>query len=308
MVAPFSRCCPGASTTPATERPKGDDSARSQEQIRVVDRLLTAGHGVDAVVGVAAAGKSTLMDACRIAWDATGTTYAGACLSAIGAQGLQDASAIPPRTVASWLQRIETGPGLIGIDVLVLDEPAMTDDRSAAPLLTEAARGLLERDVRPTTFGCMHRVRLTRVGRAAARAGTANTPGGPRKAALGERSWQVLALLWKADARGEILPWGHSPTIENVLIKKHVPPLAESVSPGSGYRITDRGKNFYREQYAAHAAAHPDVTAPHPDGARAEPWPAEASARLARLARARRALAVAWKEARDQHQAAQAEA
>ncbi|MGA5498731.1 MobF family relaxase [Streptomyces cinereoruber] len=112
----------------------------SQEQVRVVDRLLTAGHGIDAVVGVAGAGKSTLMDTCRIAWDATGTTYAGACLSAVGAQGLQDASAIPSRTVASWLKRIETGSGLSGIDVLVLDEAAMTDDRSAARLLTEAAR------------------------------------------------------------------------------------------------------------------------------------------------------------------------
>ncbi|GGY71470.1 hypothetical protein GCM10010363_61020 [Streptomyces omiyaensis] len=171
-----------------------------------------------------------------------------------------------------------------------------------------AARGLLERDARPTTFGFMHQVRLTRAGRAAARAGTADTPGGPRKASLGERSWEVLAMLWRADTRGGILPWGHSPTIENVLIKKHVPPLAESVSPGSGYRITDRGKDFYRQQYAAHAAAHPNVTAPHPDGARAEPWPAEADTRLARLARTRRALAAAWKEARDQHQAAQAEA
>ncbi|MFE4265362.1 MobF family relaxase [Streptomyces sp. NPDC056883] len=114
--------------------------ALSEEQRRVVMRLLTAGHGVDAVIGVAGAGKSTLMDACRIAWDATGTTYAGACLSAVGAKGLQDASAIPSRTVASWLQQIETGTGLTGIDVLVLDEAAMTDDRSAARLLTEAAR------------------------------------------------------------------------------------------------------------------------------------------------------------------------
>ncbi|MFJ3184429.1 MobF family relaxase [Streptomyces sp. NPDC086796] len=114
--------------------------ALSEEQRRAVTRLLTAGHGVDVVVGVAGAGKSTLMDACRIAWDATGTTYAGACLSAVGAQGLQDASAIPSRTVASWIQQIETGRGLAGIDVLVLDEAAMTDDRSAAKLLTEAAR------------------------------------------------------------------------------------------------------------------------------------------------------------------------
>ncbi|MFE4658194.1 MobF family relaxase [Streptomyces hydrogenans] len=112
----------------------------SEQQREVVTRLLTAGNGIDAVIGVAGAGKSTLMDACRIAWDATGTTYAGACLSAVGAQGLQDASAIPTRTVASWLQRIESGEGLAGIDVLVVDEAGMTDDRSAAKLLTEAAR------------------------------------------------------------------------------------------------------------------------------------------------------------------------
>ncbi|MFF6903332.1 hypothetical protein [Streptomyces hydrogenans] len=173
-----------------------------------------------------------------------------------------------------------------------------------------AARGLLERDVRPTTFGFMHQVRLTRAGRAAARAGTADTPGGPRKASLGERSWQVLALLWAAAARDKILPWGHSLTIEKVLIDKHVPPLAEFVATGrgGGYRITDRGRDFYREQYAAHAAAYPDVTAPHPDGLRAEPWPADADARLQRLGRVRQALARAWKEARDQHQAAQDEA
>ncbi|MGW1037854.1 MobF family relaxase [Streptomyces antibioticus] len=112
----------------------------SAQQREVVTRFLTAGNGIDAVIGVAGAGKSTLMDACRIAWDATGTTYAGACLSAVGAQGLTDASAIPSRTVASWLKRIESGEGLTGIDVLVLDEAAMTDDRSAAKLLTEAAR------------------------------------------------------------------------------------------------------------------------------------------------------------------------
>ncbi|WP_164541052.1 MobF family relaxase [Streptomyces abyssomicinicus] len=112
----------------------------SDQQREVVTRLLCAGNGVDAVVGVAGAGKSTLMDACRIAWDATGTTYAGACLSAVGAQGLQEASAIPSRTVAAWLQRIDSGEGLTGVDVLVVDEATMTDDRSAARLLTEAAR------------------------------------------------------------------------------------------------------------------------------------------------------------------------
>ncbi|MET7649230.1 MobF family relaxase [Streptomyces sp. NPDC005426] len=112
----------------------------SAEQRAAVTRLLTAGHGIDTVVGVAGAGKSTLMEACRIGWDATGTNYAGACLSAVAAQNLTQASGIPARTVAAWLQQILTGSGLTGVDVLVIDEATMVDDRAAAALMTEAAR------------------------------------------------------------------------------------------------------------------------------------------------------------------------
>lgn|GEM_PF-557613 len=113
----------------------------SAQQRDVVARVLTGGLGIEAVVGVAGAGKSTLMEACRIGWDTAGVTYAGACLSAVAAQGLADASGIPSRTVASWLQRIRDGKGgLDGVDVLVVDEATMVDDRSAAALLAEAAR------------------------------------------------------------------------------------------------------------------------------------------------------------------------
>ncbi|MFF0698544.1 AAA family ATPase [Streptomyces tendae] len=101
---------------------------------------LTAGHGVDALVGVAGAGKSTLMEACRIGWDATGTTYAGATLAAVAAQQFHQASGIPARTVAAWLGEIENGNGLRGVDVLVVDEATMVDDRAAAVLRREAAR------------------------------------------------------------------------------------------------------------------------------------------------------------------------
>jgi hypothetical protein len=38
------------------------------------------------------------------------------------------------------MQRIEAGPGLDGVDVLVVDEAAMTDDRQIAAVLAEAAR------------------------------------------------------------------------------------------------------------------------------------------------------------------------
>lgn len=114
--------------------------ALTDQQRRVVERLLTAGHGVEAVVGGAGSGKTSLLEACRIGWDAAGLTYAGASPSAFAAQNLYDGSGIPSRTVAAWLQRIRDGGGLAGVDVLVLDEAAMTDYRSMAALLTEAAR------------------------------------------------------------------------------------------------------------------------------------------------------------------------
>lgn len=112
----------------------------SAEQQAAVGRVLTAGHGIDALVGVAGAGKSTLMEACRIGWDATGTTYAGATLAAVAAKQLHEASGIPAKTVAAWLGEIKNGNGLRGVDVLVVDEATMVDDRAAAALLGEATR------------------------------------------------------------------------------------------------------------------------------------------------------------------------
>lgn len=168
-------------------------------------------------------------------------------------------------------------------------------------------RGLITRDSRPTQWGRMHTVRLTREGRAAARAGTSLKPGGPRKAALGRRSWEVLALLWQAHQRGEPLRWGYSTTIERALIDKHVPPLARFL-PTGGYKITEHGCDFYREHHAAHTAAHPDVHAPHPDGADAEPWPPAADELLAQHRQLYRALLSAWKDARAAQQAAEKEA
>ncbi|MFF7335413.1 hypothetical protein [Streptomyces sp. NPDC008150] len=168
-------------------------------------------------------------------------------------------------------------------------------------------RGLITRDSRPTQFGFMRTVRLTREGRAAAKAGTSLNPGGPRKAALGLRSWEVLALLWSADQRGEYLKWGYSVTIERSLIDKHVPPLAQAREHG-GYEITDRGRDFYREHYAAQTAAHPDVQAPHPDGTTAEPWPPAADQLLAEHQHLYRALLTAWKTADGARKTAAAEA
>jgi conjugative relaxase-like TrwC/TraI family protein len=112
--------------------------ALSGEQRAAVTRLTTGGHGVDAVVGVAGAGKTTLMDAARTVWESAGYRVAGASTAAVAAAGLRAEAGIPSRTIASLLADIGAGRG-IGADVLVVDEAAVTDDRHHAVITTAAA-------------------------------------------------------------------------------------------------------------------------------------------------------------------------
>ncbi|RSN53323.1 MobF family relaxase [Actinomadura sp. WAC 06369] len=112
----------------------------SPEQRAVVERLTGAGHAVDAVVGVAGAGKTTLMAAARSAWTAAGYRVRGATTAAVAAQELTASAGIASQTIASLLGDIADPerPGLDGTDVLVVDEAAMVDDRELARLLTAA--------------------------------------------------------------------------------------------------------------------------------------------------------------------------
>ncbi|MEV4245869.1 MobF family relaxase [Streptosporangium canum] len=116
--------------------------AFSSAQRQVLTRFLCAGYGVDALVGVAGAGKTTLMAAARGAWESRGLVVAGAATAAVAAANLTAESGIASRTIAAWVARINDPgrPGLDGVDVLVIDEAAMVDDRDLAVLLREAER------------------------------------------------------------------------------------------------------------------------------------------------------------------------
>ncbi|GAA2951482.1 MobF family relaxase [Streptomyces enissocaesilis] len=127
-------------TLSTVEAQHGGTFAFSDEQRAVLERLLTAGHGIDAVVGIAGAGKTTIMDTARQAWEAYGLVIAGASTAAVAAANLKAEAGIESRTLAAWLTGIRNGgPGLTGVDVLVVDEAAMCDDRDIAELLTHAA-------------------------------------------------------------------------------------------------------------------------------------------------------------------------
>lgn len=114
----------------------------SGEQRGALERVLTAGHGVEAIIGVAGAGKTTLMAAVKTAFEAHGMVVRGAATAAVAAANLTAESGISSHTVAGWLRRIRDPRlrGLRGVDVLVVDEGAMVDDRELAVLLEEAER------------------------------------------------------------------------------------------------------------------------------------------------------------------------
>ncbi|MFF4821267.1 MobF family relaxase [Kitasatospora sp. NPDC001309] len=111
----------------------------SEQQGEVITRLLTAGHATDAVIGVAGAGKTTLMAAARTGWEAAGLSVVGASTAAVAAANLTAEAGIDSRTIAAWTRDITGGRGLAGVGVLVIDEAGMVDDRAFAVLLRHAA-------------------------------------------------------------------------------------------------------------------------------------------------------------------------
>lgn len=101
----------------------------SDEQCTALDHVLNAAQ-LSMVVGLAGAGKSTLLATAAQAWAKSGVRVHGAALAGKAADGLESASAIPSRTLASLETAWANGydPITKG-DVLVIDEAGMIGTR-----------------------------------------------------------------------------------------------------------------------------------------------------------------------------------
>ena len=91
------------------------------------------------IVGLAGTGKSTLLKVARDAWERQGFQVVGAALSGKAASGLQSASAIESRTLASWEHSWKNGYNhLTANHVLVIDEAGMAGTRQLQRFVREA--------------------------------------------------------------------------------------------------------------------------------------------------------------------------
>ena len=101
----------------------------SDEQRQALHHILGKDQ-LACVVGLAGAGKSTMLATAAEAWRRQGVTVHGAALAGKAADGLEEASDIPSRTLASLETSWENGYEPIARgDVLVVDEAGMIGTR-----------------------------------------------------------------------------------------------------------------------------------------------------------------------------------
>jgi len=112
----------------------------SDEQRRAITHVVNR-RQLSAVIGLAGAGKSTMLSAARDAWEKQGYRVIGAALSGKAADGLQNASGIPSRTLASYELSWKNGRNLLQAgDLLVIDEAGMIGSRQLARFIEEVQK------------------------------------------------------------------------------------------------------------------------------------------------------------------------
>jgi conjugative relaxase-like TrwC/TraI family protein len=117
----------------------GGSLTDTQRQVAV--GLLTSGHRLEVVIGVAGSGKTTTLAAVRAGFETAGYSVVGTATSGQAAKNLADGAGIDSRTIASLSWRLDHGSlALSDRHVLIVDEGAMTADVDLARLLTAVER------------------------------------------------------------------------------------------------------------------------------------------------------------------------
>ncbi len=112
----------------------------SAEQETAIRHVLGS-RQLSSVIGLAGAGKSTMLSAARHAWEKQGFEVIGAALSGKAADGLESASGIESRTLASLEYSWKNGYNLLTKNsVLVIDEAGMVGTKQLARFVNAAKK------------------------------------------------------------------------------------------------------------------------------------------------------------------------
>jgi conjugative relaxase-like TrwC/TraI family protein len=109
------------------------------EQLDGVRKLLTSGNGVDLVIGQAGTGKSTMLRAARVGWEAAGMKVIGAAVAARTAADLEAGTGIPSSSLAQILADLKRGGELTNKHVIVVDEASLVGTRALDELCNRAS-------------------------------------------------------------------------------------------------------------------------------------------------------------------------
>ena len=119
------------------ERSIGERLTPGQRDLVTI--AATSGRQLELVLGVAGAGKTTALDALRVAFETDGYRVIGTATSGQAAKTLGEAAHINSHTTASLLWRLQHGrEQLDASTVLIVDEAGMVDDPAMLALLTAA--------------------------------------------------------------------------------------------------------------------------------------------------------------------------
>ena len=140
MAASKSSGVAAAVQAAKTEMSLANTSRLSDEQREAV-RHICGPAQIAAVVGLAGAGKSTMLAAAREAWESGSgeRRVLGAALAGKAAEGLEQSAGIPSRTLASWELGWKRGHDLLKRgDVFVIDEAGMVSSAQLARFVAAA--------------------------------------------------------------------------------------------------------------------------------------------------------------------------
>ncbi len=110
----------------------------SDEQDKAIRHVLAPGQ-LKAVVGYAGAGKSTMLESAKTAFEAQGYRVLGAAISGKAADSLEKSAGIESRTLASFEHSWKSGfHKLDSRDVLIIDEAGMVGSKQLLRFIEEA--------------------------------------------------------------------------------------------------------------------------------------------------------------------------